>query len=418
MSHPSSLPALLRHPGRRLRLAATVLTLAVAVTGLATATAGAAEAIADDRLCGKFDVAPVDDARHTVQNNRWGTSATQCVTARDGGFTVERADGAVGPGAPKSYPSILTGCHWGRCTSGSLLPLKVSESAGLRSSVSTTPAPGQWNAAYDVWVDSRRSFAGQADDTEIMVWTDHRGALAHPLGSPAGAFTSTDGATWDVFEGNIGWDVVSFVRQSGTRSVEDLDLGAFVAESVRRGATERGSWITSVQYGFEPWSGGAGLAADGFEVRDDPAGDASRARPPAPPTAPDTERAAISGKASGRCVDVAGRSRADGAPLQLWDCQDGNDAQLWVRRGDQVVGAGSGRCLDVAPAAAPGARAVRTRTCRDDAASQRWTTRDDTLVNQASGACLTASSGATANATPLVSAPCDGTPGQGWVVRR
>lgn len=413
---------------RRVRLAAGVAALAVALTGLATATAGAASAIADDRICGKFDVAAVDGGRHTVQNNRWGTAATQCITARDGGFTLGRADGAVGPGAPKSYPSILTGCHWGRCTTASPLPLKVSGSAGLRSSVTTTRAPGQWNAAYDIWVDSRKAFAGQADDTEIMVWTDHQGALAYPLGSRKGSFTSPDGAAWDVFEGNIGWDVVSFVRQSTTRKVVDLDLGSFVAESVRRGATERGSWITSVQYGFEPWAQGTGLSVSGFDVRAD--GNASRPEPgpaprptptpapapsPAPsrPAQPDASAAAIQGKASGRCVDVAGRSTANAAPLQLWDCQEGNEAQAFERRGGQVVGVGSGRCLDVSRSGR-----VQTWTCRDSDGSQRWTTRGDALVHDASGKCLSARSGAGANGTRLVVERCDGAPGQRWDVRR
>ncbi len=427
--HPAQPPSPAQHapaPSRRrrgLRLVAGAAALAVALTGLATATAGAASAIADDRICGKFDVAAVDGGRHTVQNNRWGTAEAQCVTARDGGFTLDRADGAVGPGAPKSYPSILTGCHWGRCTTASPLPLKVSGSSGLRSSVSTTRAPGQWNAAYDIWVDSRRASAGQADDTEIMVWTDHQGALAYPLGSREGSFTSPDGAAWDVFEGNIGWDVVSFVRQTTTRSVVDLDLGSFVAESVRRGATEKGSWITSVQYGFEPWADGAGLSVRGFDVRSDDEAPAPRPEPgpapaptatPAPtrPVQPGAPAAAIQGKASNRCVDVAGRSRANAAPLQLWDCQEGNDAQLFERRGSQVVGVGSGRCLDVSSSGR-----VQTWTCLGSDAGQRWTTRGDALVHDASGKCLSARSGASANGTRLAVDGCDGAPGQRWTVR-
>ncbi len=423
MTHPSPLQ---RRPRRPLRVVAGLAALVVALAGLATATTGAASALADERVCGKFDVAAVDGGRHTVQNNRWGTAATQCLTARDGGFTVEQADGAVGPGAPKSYPSILTGCHWGRCTATSPLPLPVSQADGLTSSVSTTRAPGQWNAAYDLWVSSTRSAPGQADDTEIMVWTDHQGALAHPLGARTATFTSPDGAGWDVFEGNTGWDVVSFVRQSPTRSVTDLDLGSFVAESVRLGATEQGSWITSVQFGFEPWVGGAGLSVDGFDVTVDATAAGSPRPAPTPTSAPPSPvppasgegPATIVGEASGRCADVAGRSTQDGAPIQLWDCQRANPAQLWERRGERVVGVGSGRCLDADGPSVGGDAVVRTRTCREDATSQRWTVRDQSLVHTGSGACLSARSGGVTNATPLVLAACQDAPGQRWSVAR
>ena len=251
-----------RRPGRA--VGATV------VTGLAAALlVGAGPALADPgtapgsaTMCGQFDARPVDGGRYLVQNNRWGTDAEQCTTAYDGGFRIDRADGeAPAGGPPKSYPSVVAGCHWGRCSAAPGLPVRASEIGGARTRVAVQRSPGAWNVSYDLWFDTSPHPAGQNDDAELMVWLDHRGGV-RPLGEPVGHLDA-EGTGWTVWRGDPGWDVVTFVRDSPT-SHADLALAPFVAEAVRRGALGPGSWLTSVQVGFEPWTGGAGLAVKGF----------------------------------------------------------------------------------------------------------------------------------------------------------
>src|SRR5688572_22163384 len=51
---------------------------------------------------------------YIVMNNRWGTSATQCINVTNNGFQITRQDGTSSTsGAPVSYPAIYVGCHYG-----------------------------------------------------------------------------------------------------------------------------------------------------------------------------------------------------------------------------------------------------------------------------------------------------------------
>ena len=69
-------------------------------------------------------------------------------------------------------------------------------------------------SAYDIWFDPTARRDGQNTGDEIMVWLNHSGP-PQPVGSKV-ATVSMAGATWDIWEGNIGWNVVSYVRTSGT----------------------------------------------------------------------------------------------------------------------------------------------------------------------------------------------------------
>ena len=71
--------------------------------------------------------------------------------------------------------------------------------------------------------------------------------------------------------------------------------------------------------------------------------------PPPPP--PPSGYYKVIAKHSGKCLDVAGVSTADGAKVQQWSCTGGNN-QRWklVSMGDgynELVAAHSGKCLDV-----------------------------------------------------------------------
>src|SRR5258705_13042976 len=64
-------------------------------------------------LCNPQTV-PVHGSAYTVQNNKWGSSAPECITT-DGGtdFTVPNSSIAnASNGAPGGYPAIYKGCHW------------------------------------------------------------------------------------------------------------------------------------------------------------------------------------------------------------------------------------------------------------------------------------------------------------------
>lgn len=356
----------------------------------------AAPATAAPELCGQFDSTRVDEGRAVVQNNRWGAGTAQCIDVQGRGFTITRADHDNSTsGAPAGYPSVFEGCHYAICTADSGLPLQVSAFGDLRSSVavSVPPSGGEYNVAYDLWFDPTRRTDGQNTGAELMIWLDRRGR-PQPVGSRVGSATIA-GATWDVWVGNIGWNVISFVRTTGTSAVRDLDLDltAFTREAVRRGQISPSWYLTSVQFGFEPWVGGAGLAARDFTFTTSgsaPAPGPAPAPTPSPrpqPTAPAPQgrTGRIVGLA-GRCLDVAGARSADGTPIIIWDCHGGANQRWTVTPGGSI--SSLGRCLATEGGGTANGTRVVLRGC-DGSATQRWEAQPNgNLRNAGSGKVL------------------------------
>ncbi|WP_425276115.1 GH12 family glycosyl hydrolase domain-containing protein, partial [Streptomyces bobili] len=155
------------------------------LTALATVAAlvAAAPAVqADTLICDQFGSTTIQ-GRYVVQNNRWGTSAPQCVTATDTGFRLTQADGSVPTnGAPKSYPSVFNGCHYTNCSPGTNLPARLSGIAGAPSSISYGyVGDAVYNASYDIWLDPTPKTDG-VSQTEIMIWFNKVGPV-QPIGS-------------------------------------------------------------------------------------------------------------------------------------------------------------------------------------------------------------------------------------------
>ena len=259
--------------------AAGLLAASAAVVGVVAALPAAAA----PTICEKFGSTQVTSGRYIVQNNNWGDDTTQCIDVNQSGpgFTVTTAShNKPTNGAPGSYPSVYYGCHYANCSVGSGLPLQASTStfAGIRTSVAMTyPAGGVWDAAYDIWFDPTPRTDGQNTGAEIMVWLNKQGSI-QPVGSQIGTATIA-GATWNVWFGNTGWNVVSYVRTSATTSM-NFTVNDFYSDAVNRGRAQRNWYLTSIQAGFEPWVGQTGLAVTSFSVTNGP--------PPSspPPTTP------------------------------------------------------------------------------------------------------------------------------------
>lgn len=250
----------LPHRPRTARGLIGALLTALATVAALVAVAPAAQA--DTLICDQFGSTTIQ-GRYVVQNNRWGTSAPQCVTATDTGFRLTQADGSVPTnGAPKSYPSVFNGCHYTNCSPGTNLPARLSGIAGAPSSISYGyVGDAVYNASYDIWLDPTPKTDG-VSQTEIMIWFNKVGPV-QPIGSQVGT-TTVGGRGWQVWTGSNGTnDVISFVAPSAIPSWS-FDVMDFVRETVRRGMAQNSWYLTSVQAGFEPWQNGAGLAVNSF----------------------------------------------------------------------------------------------------------------------------------------------------------
>src|SRR4051794_19552426 len=108
---------------RALRAAAAAGVLAVAAIATAIVTS---PAHADTQICDQFGSTTIG-GRYVVMNNRWGTSARQCINVTSTGFSITSQQGVGSTsGAPVSYPAVYYGCHYTNCSPGTHLPMRLS----------------------------------------------------------------------------------------------------------------------------------------------------------------------------------------------------------------------------------------------------------------------------------------------------
>jgi hypothetical protein len=357
-----------------LAIAAATLAATAALTVATTATAEAASTT----LCNS-QTAAVAGGAYTVENNEWNSSASECVTT-DGNADFTVANSAIDnatDGAPGGYAAIYKGCHWGACTTGSALPIQVSAMTPGEVSTSwntTQTYTGDYDVAYDIWYNQTPTTSGQPNAEEMMIWINHNGGV-EPAGSVVASNVSIGGYSYTIWESRAStWNVVSYVMNTGTTSVSNLDVDLLAADSVSRGYMTDSDYLIDLEAGFEMWQGGAGLATDSYSVTIGGGG-----------TAPSAGTGPITGY-QGLCVDDRAASTAEKNPVQVYTC-NGTDAQQWtVAAGNtlQVLG----MCLDVDAGGTTDGTTVDLYTCNGTGA-QVWVPQaNGELVNPQSGKCL------------------------------
>lgn len=221
-------------------------------------------AAADTQICDQYGSTVIQN-RYVVQNNRWGTTAQQCVNVTSTGFSITRQDGSSPTnGAPTAYPSVFYGCHYTNCSPGTTLPIQVNRISSATSSIQYTYVSGAtYNASYDIWLDPTPKRDG-VNQMEIMIWLNRQGPI-QPIGSRVGS-TTLVGRTWEVWQGSNGSNnVISYVAPSAITSL-NFSVLDFIADVRNRGAITDAWYLTSIQAGFEPWQGGVGLAVNSFSA--------------------------------------------------------------------------------------------------------------------------------------------------------
>jgi hypothetical protein len=116
----------------------------------------------------------------------------------------------------------------------------------------------------------------------------------------------------------------------------------------------------------------------------------------------------------GKCIDVAGASTANGAAIQLYDC-NGTSAQSWTTGNTDNSLQVLGKCMDVTAAATTDGAKIQLYDCNGTNA-QKWTVSNGELINTGSGKCLDATGNSSANGTQLQIWACAGTANQLWTL--
>ncbi|WP_435172819.1 ricin-type beta-trefoil lectin domain protein [Actinacidiphila sp. bgisy145] len=114
----------------------------------------------------------------------------------------------------------------------------------------------------------------------------------------------------------------------------------------------------------------------------------------------------------GKCVDVAAASSANGAAVQLYDC-NGTNAQQWTVGSDGTLRA-LGKCMDVTSAGTADGTQIQLYDCNGTGAQVWQAQSNGELVNSASGKCLDATGPSSANGTRLQIWTCYDSANQQW----
>jgi hypothetical protein len=116
-----------------------------------------------------------------------------------------------------------------------------SLSSATSSFNETNPSGGNWESAYDLWLNGT--------SIEVMAWTYVSGS-AQPLGRPEHTVT-LDGSTWTLYVGNNGHNpTYSFVRQ-GNETSGTVDLLGLLKYLEKTGGYFSNPTLSSIQYGWE-----------------------------------------------------------------------------------------------------------------------------------------------------------------------
>ncbi len=121
----------------------------------------------------------------------------------------------------------------------------------------------------------------------------------------------------------------------------------------------------------------------------------------------------IRGVGSGRCLDVANVSQANGASAQIWDC-NGQVNQQWTPTGAGELRVYGNKCLDVANMSTADGALVHIWDCNGQN-NQKWRLNGDgSITALGANKCLDVPNYSTANGVRLQIWSCNGAPNQRW----
>jgi len=180
-------------------------------------------------------------------------SSAQYASYSTGGYTIYNDEWGSGHGTQTLWVNSAT--NWGVYstqpnTSGVKSYANESKSIGAAlnslTSVSSSfnesnPGSGNWESAYDIWLN------GSA--IEVMVWTDVSGDVS-PLGSDLGTVTLA-GSTWSLYAGNNGSNPTYSLVRSGNETSGTVNLLSLLKYLENTKGYFSNPTLSTVQYGWE-----------------------------------------------------------------------------------------------------------------------------------------------------------------------
>lgn len=193
-------------------IARTALSLSIAVSLAACLTSST------HAQCVDAQYSQENQGNYLLQNDEWGLSGGPggwqqiCTGSASNNSWSSTWWWPVGTGAIKAYPSIVAGWQYGAWSPNhDGFPAQISAQEPLATSVSfSMTGANQYDDAYDLFFSP--SSNPSSPSAEMMVWLNYSGN--QPAGSKIASGMTLGGmsGTWDLWSGNVGWPVYSFVR--------------------------------------------------------------------------------------------------------------------------------------------------------------------------------------------------------------
>ncbi|WP_055527289.1 RICIN domain-containing protein [Streptomyces graminilatus] len=130
---------------------------------------------------------------------------------------------------------------------------------------------------------------------------------------------------------------------------------------------------------------------------------------------PGTNGSLVTGKQSGRCLDLFDSTITNGTQAELWDCNGGSN-QSWTYTSRKELVVYGNKCLDAWNSGTTNGTKVTIWDCHGGN-NQKWNVNaDGTITNVNAGLCLDALNAATANGTKMILWTCGTGDNQKWTV--
>jgi hypothetical protein len=206
--------------------------------------------------CVSTQYGDLSQGSYMLQNDEWGLSNGSgwqqiCTGNSSSGSWSSTWSWPKGNGEIKAYPSIVRGWQYGVWSPDhGNFPVQVSKQEPLPTSVSfSMSGTNQYDVAYDLFFSPNTD--PSTPSAEMMVWLNYSGN--QPAGSKVASGVTLGGVsgTWDVWVGNVGWPVWSFVRTSQVNSFSS-NLQPFVYYVANTKGWLSTSWYElNIEFGTE-----------------------------------------------------------------------------------------------------------------------------------------------------------------------
>ncbi len=338
--------------------------------------------------------ATYSSGQYNVYTDEWGASSGQCLyvySATNWTSTSNFSGNGI-----KAYPD----------TEFSLNNVALSSLSSVPTSFNVTvPSGASYDVAYDLWT------ANNVD--EVMIWEEwnNSGPLSNGYGCssypstacPIDTNVNIGGSTYNVFQGNNGHNVISFMRTSQRGSGSE-DILQFMNWAASNGKLNSPTFSTA-DFGIEISStnGTQNFTLNSYSssiVTGSGGGSGGL-------TGNHTLRPQ---NASGSCLDVNNWGGA-GTAMQIWSCSGGsNQSYSFVNQGSNIYEIeptyDSALCLDVYGRKSSNGTEVDVWTCNGQS-NQKWGAISDggsiyeLAPQNATGARLDVSGSGTSNGTKV-----------------